>query len=198
MITIVSGLPRSGTSMMMRMLEAGGLPPLTDGLRAPDPDNPNGYYEFEPVKHTGRDAGWLRQADGRAVKMVHRLLRDLPPDRGYRVIFMQRALTEVVASQGRMLARMGAPQAGTPDRLRLVAGFAAEVAAIKAWLGQREVFQTLCINYNQLLADPRPALEGLAGFLERTGGPRPDVAAMRSVIDPRLYRQRAAEGRPPP
>ena len=90
MITIVSGLPRSGTSMMMRILEAGGMPVLVDAARPADVDNPNGYYEFEPAKSIREDASWLTQAEGRAVKMVYKLLYDLPPDRAYHVLFLQR------------------------------------------------------------------------------------------------------------
>ena len=106
-VTVVSGAPRSGTSMMMRMLAVGGIAPLTDGVRVPDTDNPHGYYEYEPVKRTKADDSWLGQAAGRAVKMVHLLLRDLPADRSYRVILMRRDLTEMVTSQRRMLERLG-------------------------------------------------------------------------------------------
>src|SRR5262245_35974300 len=98
-LTIVSGLPRSGTSMMMRMLETGGLPVLTDDVRTPDDDNPNGYYEFEAVKQTKQDDSWLQSSEGKAVKMVYRLLYDLPKDRSYKVLFMRRKMEEVLASQ---------------------------------------------------------------------------------------------------
>ena len=104
-IIIVSGLPRSGTSMMMRMLEAGGIPPLIDNLRRPNEDNPGGYYEFEPVKRTKQDPSWLTTAGGKVVKMVYRLLYDLPTGYEYRVIMMRRTLEEVLASQEAMLKR---------------------------------------------------------------------------------------------
>ena len=97
-VTVVSGAPRSGTSMMMRMLAEGGIPALTDGVRKPDSDNPHGYFEFEPVKRTKDDATWLADARGRAVKMVYELLRDLPADRSYRVVLMRRDLGEMVTS----------------------------------------------------------------------------------------------------
>jgi hypothetical protein len=106
-ITIVSGLPRSGTSMMMQMLAAGGMPALADNLRQADEDNPRGYYEFERVKEVATDSSWLDEAEGKAVKMVYRLLYDLPADRSYRVIFMIRSLDEVIASQQVMLERSG-------------------------------------------------------------------------------------------
>ncbi len=194
MVTIVTGLPRSGTSMMMRILEAGGLPPLTDGARAPDIDNPGGYYEFEPVKRTREDPSWLPLAEGRAVKMVCLLLRDLPRDRPYRVIFMQRALKEIVASQSRMLARLGRVPPGPSEPRALVAAFAAEVAAAKAWLRAEPLFRTCCVNYNRLLAAPRETLGGLRDFIAASSGPRLDLEAMCRVVDPALYRQRAAEG----
>jgi hypothetical protein len=190
MITLVTGLPRSGTSMMMRILEAGGLPPLTDGLRAADRDNPNGYYEFEPVKETARDAAWLVQAEGRAVKLVYLLLRDLPLDRPYRVVFMQRALKEVVASQAAMLERLGRRPGGPGDPHALVASFAAEIASTKAWLAATPCFRVIYLNYNRLLADPRPHLSDLQTFLAHEDAPPLDLDAMCGVVDPALYRQR--------
>ena len=108
-LTIVSGLPRSGTSLMMKMLEAGGLPVLVDNVREADVDNPRGYYEFEPVKALKSDASWVAPALGKAVKMVYLLLMDLPSDQDYRVVFMRRNLDEVLASQKAMLDRMGKP-----------------------------------------------------------------------------------------
>ena len=191
MITLVTGLPRSGTSMMMRILEAGGIPPLTDNLRAADCDNPNGYYEFEPVKRTREDPSWLARAEGRAVKLVYLLLRDLPQDRPYRVVFMQRALKEVVASQARMLARLGRDPGGPADPRALVAAFAAETAAIKAWLKERPAFRVHAVNYNRLLAAPRETLDALRAFV---ADPLLDLDAMRAVVDPALYRQRAPPG----
>ena len=104
---IVSGLPRSGTSLMMQMLHCGGVPALTDNVRERDEDNPRGYYELEAVKRTRNDASWLDDAAGRVVKLVHLLLYDLPPPRSYRVVFMKRDLNEVVRSQGVMLDRRG-------------------------------------------------------------------------------------------
>src|SRR2546428_1479705 len=106
-ITIVSGLPRSGTSMMMRMLDAGGLPVLVDNIRKADDDNPYGYYEFEPVKRLSSDSSWLREARGKAFKMVYALLYELPKDYDYRVIVMQRKMDEIIASQRAMLCRQG-------------------------------------------------------------------------------------------
>lgn len=102
LITIVSGLPRSGTSMMMSMLEAGGMDVLTDGIRGADEDNPRGYYEFERVKQIEHDKGWLSDARGKAVKMVAALLKYLPPEYQYQVVFVRRNMDEVLASQRRI------------------------------------------------------------------------------------------------
>ena len=190
MITLVTGLPRSGTSMMMRMLKSGGLPLLTDGQRGADIDNPNGYYEFEPVKQTRADPSWLARADGRAVKLVYLLLYDLPTDRPYRVIFMQRALKEVAASQARMLTRLGRQTSGPSDAHSLVSIFAAEVAACKAWLKTQPSFDVCYVNYNRLLAAPRETLHPLRTFLAHPETPPLDLEAMCKVVDPRLYRQR--------
>src|SRR5687768_8758894 len=110
-IVVVSGLPRSGTSMAMKMLEAGGLSVVTDGLRTPDEDNPKGYYEDERVKrlHKEPDKTWLHEARGKVVKIISFLLKSLPPDHNYKVVLMQRNLREIVASQNKMLARLGKP-----------------------------------------------------------------------------------------
>ena len=180
--------------MMMRILEAGGLPPLTDGVRTADHDNPNGYYEFEPVKYTAQDASWLAHAEGRAVKLVYLLLGDLPRDRSYRVVLMQRALKEVVASQARMLDRLGSQTRGPGDPRTLVAAFAAEYAATKTWLKGEPCFQVLCMNYNRLLENPRPRLAELQAFLSEAGRPPLDLDAMCGVVDPTLYRQRSNSG----
>jgi hypothetical protein len=184
-LTIVSGLPRSGTSLMMRMLDAGGISALTDALRAPDPDNPNGYFEFEPVKRTKADPSWLNDATGRAVKMVYLLLADLPPGREYRVVFMRRDLREVIASQAAMLERQGKRGGGlAPEQLATM--YAAQVDKTLAWLRAQPGFQLLEVDYNRLIADPGPAVEALDTFL----GGGLDCAAMQAAVDPALYRQR--------
>jgi hypothetical protein len=185
-VTVVSGAPRSGTSMMMRMLAAGGIPPLTDGVRAPDRDNPHGYFEFEPVKRTKQDSSWLGQAGGRAVKMVHLLLRDLPADRSYRVILMRRNLGEVVLSQRLMLERLGRDTGKMSDE-RKAEIFAAQLDETERWLRSAPSFACIAVDYNDLVADPQPHVGRLAAFL---GGDL-DVAAMAAVVDPALYRNRA-------
>jgi hypothetical protein len=186
-VTIVSGLPRSGTSMMMNMLTAGGLPALVDNIRKPDEDNPRGYFEYEPVKQTKKDPSWLNQATGKVVKMVYRLLYDLPPDRQYRVVFMQRDLREVIASQNAMLARQGKSPGPLSDE-RLMALFDAELKKAYEWLAVQPNFRVLYVNYNQTIRNPRPTVDALNEFL---GGDL-DTDAMLRVVDPTLYRQQRA------
>jgi hypothetical protein len=182
-ITIVSGLPRSGTSMMMRMVAAAGIPPLTDNLRPADLDNPHGYFEFEPVKRTKQDPSWLGQAGGRVVKMVHLLLADLPPTGRYRIILMQRELDEVVTSQATMLARAGTSPA-TPDVLKKV--FGTQLEAVRKALDARPEVRWIEASYNRILADPTGEASRIADFLGR-----PDAAdAMAAAVDPALYRSR--------
>lgn len=185
-VTIVSGLPRSGTSLMMQMLQAGGLEVLTDGVRVTDEDNPRGYLEFEPVKHTREDPSWLDGAAGKAVKMVYLLLPTLPSDRSYRVILMVRDLGEVLRSQRVMLDRSGKSGARlTDDKLRAV--FQSEYRRIEEWLSGQPNFDVLRVRYHDLIADPDPVVDAI----DRFTGPDLDREAMRAVIDPQLYRQRA-------
>jgi Sulfotransferase family len=186
-ITIVSGLPRSGTSLMMQMLAAGGMPVLTDQIRTPDEDNPRGYLEFERVKQIKQDNSWLVDATGKAVKMVHLLLLDLPTDRDYRVIFMRRRLEEVLASQRKMLTRSGKPGASVPDQV-LMKTFEQQVAKVMQWLAQQPTFRTHEVWYHELIANPAPGARAINTFL---GGVL-DERAMCAAIDPGLYRNRSA------
>lgn len=185
-ITIVSGAPRSGTSLMMRMLAAGGVPPLTDHVRAPDRDNPNGYFEYEPVKRTREDPSWVPGARGKAVKMVHLLLRDLPPGEEYRVLLMRRKLDEMVASQRRMLERLGRDPGALSDERRAQM-FAAQLDETEAWAAAQPHVKLVRVDYNRLVEDPAPQLDVVARFLGRSL----DVAAMAACIDAGLYRNRA-------
>ena len=191
-LTIVSGLPRSGTSMMMRMLDAGGIPALTDNVRRADEDNPRGYYEYEPVKQTKQDPSWLDTAGGRVVKMVYRLLYDLPPGRRYRIVFMKRNLNEVVASQDVMLSRRGR-EGGGLSKEKLIGLFEQQLAEFDQWVRQQPHFEVLYVSYNDVLTDPGPAVQALNTFL----GGRLNTSAMLKTVEPQLYRQRAddeAEG----
>jgi len=184
-ITVVSGLPRSGTSMMMKMLQAGGLEPLTDHVRKADEDNPGGYFEFERVKKVKEDATWLAAARGRAVKVISRLLYDLPADYQYKVIFMQRDMAEVLASQKAMLVRRG--QEGDPvDDAEMAQVFAKHLVELETWLGTQKHFQVLYVDYNQALKNPLDT----GCKVERFLGLGLEVARMAEVVDENLHRQR--------
>ncbi len=186
-IIVVSGLPRSGTSMMMKMLEVGGLRVFVDNLRMPDPDNPEGYYEFERVKKLDKgDTAWVGQAQGQVVKVISALLEHLPPEYTYQALFMQRDIHEVLASQKKMLQRRGEAVDKVSDE-EMAALFAKHVAKTAAWLHVQPNFQTLWVDYNQLLADPQPQIQAVNRFL----GGALDEAKMADVVNPDLYRNRA-------
>lgn len=171
----------------MQMLQAGGMELLTDKLRAADQHNPRGYFEYEAVKRSGTDVSWLGQAGGRAVKVIHLLLRHLPADRQYRVIFMQRDVQEVIASQRAMLKASGRSGAQIPDD-KLAAVFEQQLSEVRRWLAERPLFQVLYLNYRDVLSDPSTAAQTLALFL----GGTLDASAMAGVVDRTLYRQRRA------
>ena len=164
-LTVVSGLPRSGTSMMMRILEAGGVPALTDNVRQSNEDNPGGYYEFEPVKQTKRDPSWLQGTDGKAVKMVYRLLYDLPTDRSYRVVFMRREIEEVLRSQRIMLQRD--QRVDEVEDREMAALFRADVARCDKWLERQPHITNLNVDYQKVVTDPRPTLTKIADYSGR-------------------------------
>ncbi len=185
-ITIVSGLPRSGTSLMMQMLAAGGMAPLTDGVRVADADNPRGYLEFERVKRVKSDHGWLPEAEGKVVKMVHLLLRELPLDGfTYRVVWMRRRIEEVLASQRAMLQRQGKSGAAIPEA-QLAGIFSAQMDDVERWMTAQSAFTFLSVTYHELVAEPASHAARLNQFL----GGTLDERAMTSAVDPALYRQR--------
>ena len=183
-LTVVSGLPRSGTSMMMQMLVAGGLTPYTDDVRQADESNPRGYYEHARVKALAHDRAWLPEADGRVVKIVAPLLRHLPVGPSYRVIFMERDLSEVLRSQEAMLARSGRPSARAEG---LAATYARYRADAEAWAAQPGI-EWLTVAHTDALNDPEATAARINAFLGHTL----DEAAMQAVVDPSLHRQRAS------
>jgi hypothetical protein len=185
-IIIVSGLPRSGTSLMMQMLDSGGVEVVTDNVRAADADNPRGYHEFEKVKRLKQDDSWLPLARGKALKMVSQLLYDLPPGEDYRILFMERNLEEVLRSQEKMLERLGRP-VSPRDSMR--AAFAVHLDRLHDWLRRQPNLTALRVSYNELLAQPRPQAERVSHFL----GGRADVEGMVRAVDPTLYRNRKPE-----
>jgi hypothetical protein len=186
MIYIVSGLPRSGTSLAMQMLAAGGLPVLSDGQRAADTDNPRGYFEWERIKALPREPRSIADAESRVVKVISSLLLTLPQGHEYRVIFMLRPLDEVLASQAVMLENRGtegpklAPAA-------MLAALQAHLAQVNAWLGSRSDLAVLKVNFHDVLADPGGQAERMARFVDLPL----DVGAMARQVDPSLRRQRS-------
>jgi hypothetical protein len=189
-LTIVSGLPRSGTSLMMQMLEAGGIPALTDGIRAPDVDNPKGYYEFEPVKKTKEDSSWVSQGVGRVVKMVHLLLLDLPAEVDYRVVFLRRDLDEVVASQDIMLQRRDESSDGI-SRERLKKVYTSQISTVKEYMHTHaDHFKVIEVDYNEIVTDPRQWSQKISVFLDGL-----DTVRMLETVDPSLYRNRGEANR---
>lgn len=184
-ITVVSGLPRSGTSMAMKMLEAGGIPPLTDHLRTADSDNPKGYYEFERVKKLkDGDVAWLPEAQGKSVKIIAALLTYLPSDYEYRVLFMRRKVDEILASQAKMLENRG--EESKVDDPTMANLFKKHLQQVRAWMNSQPNLIYLDLDYNAMLADPEPYVRQINQFL----GGALDEEKMRTVIDPALYRQR--------
>ena len=184
-IVVVSGLPRSGTSMVMRMLEVGGIPTLTDDLRAADEDNPNGYYEFERVKKlTQGDTAWLSDARGKAIKIVAPLLLKLPLIFEYRVLLMRRKIEEVLASQEKMLKRRQEKKTIEDDTLAEL--FRQHIERVEAWMIKQANLHYITIDYNGMLADSSIQIQRINHFL----GGELNLEAMSSVCDPVLYRQR--------
>ena len=183
-ITVVSGLPRSGTSMLMQMLDAAGYPCLTDGVRKADVDNPRGYFEYEKVKQLRRDCSWLPEAKGKAVKIIAQLIPFLPPQFNYRVIFMERAISEVLASQRKMLQHQG-KNGGNLSDVQLAKIFECHAREVKQLLGQRNI-PILGVTYLEVLQRPMEIAEKIREFFDEAL----DTRAMVTAINPNLYRQR--------
>ncbi len=187
-VIVVSGLPRSGTSMLMRMLAAGGVPLVVDDLRAPDQDNPHGYFEFTPVKALNKpgDKQWVAAAQGKAIKVISFLLPHLPDPYTYKIIFIRRRLPEVLASQKKMLQHRGEPADATPDDT-MAAMFTAHLARVEALLAARPNCDVLYVEHRQALEAPARVAAAIAEFL----GGGFDTAAMAAEIDTSLHRNRA-------
>lgn len=186
-IVVVSGLPRSGTSMAMKMLEAGGLSLATDGIRTADEDNPKGYYELERVKELAKedDKTWLEENRGKVVKIITYLLRDLPTSNNYKVVLMRRDLEEVVASQNKMLDRRGESQHTEDERMKKL--FEDDLWKANYLLKRAEHLEALEVNYSAVVQDPLAEAQRISDFLGR----ELDLESMASVVDPELYRNRA-------
>ena len=193
MITVVSGLPRSGTSLMMQMLTAGGITPLSDGERKPDLDNPRGYLEWERAKRLPSDPACIRDAEGKVVKVISHLLLSLPDVHEYRIVFMQRPLPEVLASQDTMLQRRSFKQGA--NAAIISAAFGRHLKEVYRWIDSRPNVRALPMPYHQVLGQPQESARAIAHFLEM----RLNLDKMVGQVDSSLYRNRgdfAARPRP--
>ena len=187
-VVVVSGLPRSGTSMAMKMLEAGGVPVVADGLRTADEDNPKGYFEDERVKDLGAmaDKSWLRAARGRAIKVISYLLKDLPRENNYKVVFLRRNLQEVLASQAKMLDRRGETNEVADQQMLEI--YESHLWRVDYLFKHASHLERLELQYDEVVREPRRAAERIAAFL----GGGLDVGKMAAAVDAALYRNRAA------
>ncbi|HJT80092.1 MAG TPA: alkaline phosphatase family protein [Chthoniobacterales bacterium] len=186
--TIVSGLPRSGTSLMMQMLHAGGLEVMTDHQRGADHDNPEGYFEWEDIKRVGEAPEILSKADGKPVKVVSALIPSLPPMHRYRVVFMTRPIAEVVASQTKMIDRRRTRGANlSPDKL--AESLVQHRMVIRAGMASSPNFEVLEVDYPDLINQPQVWAEKINEFL----GGKLDTSAMAACVKPNLHRNRAVE-----
>ncbi len=186
MITIVSGLPRSGTSLMMQMLVAGGMTALSDGERQADTDNPRGYLEWERIKQLPNDPSCIAEGEGKVVKVISRLLLSLPSGHEYRIIFMQRPLPEVLASQDQMLKRRGTYKEGA-NPAAISAAFEKHLREVYAWMDGKPYVKARRVQYHDVLSKPKEVAQQLAQFL----GIPLDMEAMTRQVDASLYRNRA-------
>ena len=188
-VIVVSGLPRSGTSMMMKMLEAGGVPVWLDGVRTADDQNPKGYYELERVKQLDKslDKSWVRAGRGRAVKVISSLLEHLPAENNYHVVFMNRDIQEVLKSQGKMLSQRG-ESGGSAGDDALQKFFEVHLRKVKYFLAHDRRFSVIDVTYTDVLADPEAMARRICTFL----GANLNIAAMVAAVDNQLYRNRRA------
>ncbi len=188
-ITVVSGLPRSGTSLMMNMLEAGGMKILCDNLRMADQDNPVGYFEYERVKDLIKgDHAWLTVASGRVVKVISTLLPNLPTNHRYRIVFMRRDMAEILASQKKMLANRGEDPEKIGDT-QIAQIFEKNLRQVEEWVELNPDVKRIEVSYNQLIQMPEPLVRRVNEFL----GGNLEMDKMMGAINPNLYRQRFAK-----
>jgi hypothetical protein len=187
-VIVVSGLPRSGTSMMMKILAEAGLPIVTDELRTADTDNPNGYFELETVKQmSAGKVAWLAEAGGKAVKVISSLLEYLPAQYSYKIIFMEREIHEILASQRKMLERRN--QRSEVDDAQIAEQFRRHLSLVKPWLARQPNMEVLYISYNSLMLDPEPYCRRVIDFV--ACAPH-HLEQMLSVPNGELYRNRAS------
>jgi hypothetical protein len=186
MITIVSGLPRSGTSLMMQMLGAGGLPVLTDGERKADEDNLKGYLEWERIKQLPKDPSLIAEAENKVVKVISQLVLSLPVGHEYRIVFMQRPLPEVLKSQDEMLRRRGNADSIISDTSAIEEAFQRHLIEVNKWAASKANVQMLRVHYHRVLREPKAVAEEVVGFLKIPL----DTESMARQVDGSLYRNR--------
>ncbi len=185
-IVVVSGLPRSGTSMIMAMLEAAGMPVVTDGIRVADEDNPKGYLELERIKRLGADPdkSWLHEARGKAIKVISHLLKELPGDNRYWVILSKRELTEVIRSQNKMLDRRN--EENPVSDAKAIDLYAKHIIGIQVFAKRARNFELLTVDYKDVIDNPLQSAKRISNFL----GGKLDPVSMTKVVDRNLYRNR--------
>ena len=188
-VVIVSGLPRSGTSMLMRMLDAGGMPIMTDELREADIDNPKGYFEYGRIKDLEKetDKSYVREGRGKALKVISFLIKDLPDENDYRVLFMRRDLDEVIASQNKMIERLGSGDSSAEDEAMKEA-YRNDIVRTRLLCKSRPNFELIEIHYKATIEDPAATAHRVNVFLDNGL----DEAAMRAAVDASLYRNRSS------
>jgi hypothetical protein len=184
-VIVVSGLPRSGTSMMMKMLNAGGLESVTDNIRTADEDNPKGYFELEKVKQLDKDNSWVGDCTGKVIKVISMLIKPLPASQRYKIIFMRRKMEEILDSQKQMLIRRNQPTNTVPDE-KMAEMFNKHLKDIEAFIERQPNMDCLYISYNEVLENPAVNVEKVNDFL----GGALQTAAMLEVVDTALHRQR--------
>ncbi len=187
-IVVVSGLPRSGTSMLMKMLDAGGMAIMTDSERVADIDNPKGYFEYERIKDLEKetDKSYVREGRGKVLKVISFLIKDLPDDNDYRVIFMRRDLDEVLASQNKMIQRLGTEDSAAAEDAMKEA-YRNDIVRTRLLCKNRPNFELIEINYKDTIGDPEATARSVNTFV----GGHLDEATMREAVDSGLYRNRA-------
>jgi len=188
-LVIVSGLPRSGTSMMMKMLEAGGVAIMTDSERVADIDNPKGYFEYERIKDLEKetDKSYIRTARGKALKVISFLIKDLPDDNDYRVLFMRRDLGEVISSQNKMIDRLGTTDASAEEEAMKEA-YRNDIVRTRLLCRNRPNFELMEVHYKATIEDAAGTASKVNAFL----GGQLNEADMRAAVDGSLYRNRAS------
>ena len=191
-VVLVSGLPRSGTSMLMQMLERGGMPIVTDRIREPNEDNPKGYHELERVKELDKtsDKSWLKNHRGQVIKTISFLLQDLPLNLNYKVLFMRRNLDEVLRSQNKMLERNGTGDSLVADD-KMRTNYEHHLRKVYYRLDRSPHFKVLYLDYAAVVENPRREAERINEFL----GGALNVEAMAGAVEADLYRNRQSTAR---